>query len=62
MISERDVSTRHNLFSVDDTGVEYDNTKAQLLTMLISRMQKEHDCEYAFIQQYLYHKGIKIFG
>ena len=57
-----DTEEQNNLFSVKSAGVEYDTAEAQLLSMLMNKFVMNHDTEFAFIQQYLYHKGIKSFG
>ena len=59
-----DIDVKHNLMSIEEVGVEYDQTEAQLVAMLMGRMNQHQrmDSEFAFIQQHLYHKGIRIFG
>ena len=57
---ERD--KKHNPFSVEEVGMEYNHTEAQFMAMLMKKLMQEHNTEFVFVQQHLCHKGTKTFG
>ena len=56
---ERD--EKQNSFSVEEVGI-CNCTEAQFVAMTMKKRMQELDTEFAFVQQHLHHKGIRMFG
>ena len=63
LFQQRKIELKHNLYSVEEKGVEYEGEEAQVLAKLMSCIMSDLKSKnLQMIQQYNFNRGLKIFG